>query len=273
MNSYDPTVTSLAGQPLAPTPAHRAQAAWLLRKYTSLTYLRRLSGVLASFVSGYAALARSARARADHHGENLAAFDAYGSLVAQGTDLLERGYTIGYASILQGCVFAEYIGGRRFDSGGTGNEPLFAWAALAMKMCLAVSRTLRGRWAFPGILMPPFVTLPLPADLPLQPPMAAGGRVRTGEGVPTPGIWRPVDISDGCPNYLWAGRQAPAAERASERLDYPARPGDGTLEPPRTTFTYVQVKTTWELLWEDRRYTVERAPETRRNNLRVLSLL
>jgi hypothetical protein len=272
VSKHDPTVTSLVGRPISLTAAHRAQAAWLLRKYTSLTYLRRMAGLLASFVAGYEDLARFARSRAGFHRENLASFNAQCSLLAEGTYLLERGYTIGYASILQGCIFAEYIAGRRFE-GAIENEEigylwngspqgLFAWAVMAMKMCLAVSRTLRARWAFPGILMPPFVMQPLPLEPASQSVAPAVPIIRTGEGVPTSGIWRPIDIPDGCPNYLWAGREAPAAERASERLDYPAPPEDGRVEATRTTFTYVQVATRWELLWQDGRYTGGRSPES-----------
>jgi hypothetical protein len=269
MSQYDPTVTPVADEPLVVTPDERAKAFWLLRRYTSLTYLKRMSVLIANFVGGYEDFARAEKTRVGFHRENLASFYAYRAAFKKGLDQIEQGYPAGYRSVLEGCGLGDYLTGPRFDSGLENEEigfqlhgppqGLYAWAAVALGMVAKVSMTLNAVWAFPLILRPTLVTTPFPAPLATEPP-ALNVTVRTDQQVPVTGVWRPMGLASGCANYFFVGREAPPVKRADERLDYPEFPGAGGLEPPRTEYTYVEEPAEWELLWEDHRYDRGRPP-------------
>jgi hypothetical protein len=270
MSNYGPKVTSLAGTPVPVTKEDRARAIWLLRRYSSLTYIRRMSALFANFVGGYEEFSRKDKERPDFHLENLATFYAERASLQQGLDKVERGYSIGYASILEGCDFLSYLGGRRFE-GGFENEEigwnrdgahtgLYAWADVAMGMAAQVRRTLNGSWAFPAILESGAKAPPTPHASALAVGAATGGSVYTGEAVPTTGIWQPKLTPSGCPNFFISGLIAPRGSYANERLDYPAFPGKNGLEPPYTMYDYGADATLWDLIWTDRRYEGGRAP-------------
>jgi hypothetical protein len=269
VSGYRPKTTSLAAQPLVVTEDDRMKAMWLLRRYTSLTYLRRMAALFANFVAGYEDFSRQAQTRGDFHRENLASFYSYRALLAEGLDGLEQGYTVGYASILQGCYFAEYLGGQRFEFGLENEEIGFVWngppvglyarADVAMKMGTRASTTLKATWALPAILLSD--TVPTVLTIPTVPEMASSSAaVGTGDDISVSGIWRPTSLPWTCPNYMWAGSQAPSAERALERLDFPAFPGAKGLEPAHTEYSYGREPVLWELAWEDRRYSGGQQP-------------
>ena len=83
-----------------------------------------------------------------------------------------------------------------------------------------------------------FAKLPLPdtASLPEVAEPASEVLVRTGNPVPTFGIYEP-QIKDGCMNYLLGGTTAPTIWES-----------DGTYETENT------LNVTWRLIWEDTRY-------------------
>jgi Immunity protein 72 len=270
MNKYDRKITAVADEPLLITLQDRAQSFWLVRRYTSLAYIRRMSAINANFVGGYEQFARGRNYYADYYRENLVVLYKYRALLAEGLRLLERGHAVGHATVLMGCGFSDYLTGRRFEGGRDFEEigyrvhgppqGLYAWAAIAVNMAARIKTTLEAKWAFPLVLLPEFVTAPFPATLAPE-PTAMTRIVRTGDDVPSNGIWCPVDVASGCANYFWAGRQAPLAERANNRLDYPAIPGPRGLKPPSTLYTYAQEPARWQLLWEDHRYDRTPVPE------------
>jgi hypothetical protein len=263
-----PVATSLVDQPVQASDAERARAFWLVKKYTSLTYIRRMSAIFANFVGGYEDFSRRSKDRVDFHRENLASFYSYRALLKEGIGRLEAGYTVGYASVLQGCSFAEYIGGRRFEFGLENEEigfvwngpptGLYAWADVATKMAARISKTISSAWAFPAILESASAVA-LPRDI-VSSLRASGERVYTNANLLTSGIWLPTTTHPGCPNYICTTDHAPTAARAAKRLDYPASPGEHGIDPPRRTFLYDEEATLWELVWVDRRYEGGKAP-------------
>jgi hypothetical protein len=271
MTDYGPKITKLTGNEIRVSANDRARAFWLIQKYSSLAYTRRMSVLFFNFVGGYEDFAKTKTAGVRFYRDNLTEFYADQALLTKGLDLLERGYKIGYASILQGSSFEDYLSGMRFE-GGRENEEigwrngapavgLYSWADAAMTMKLRVAPTLKAEFAFPRILTP-FFGGPTPTRLPPSPP-PHGPSIRTGDEVPTSGIWQPISVPSGCPNYLWAGRYAPPAQRATEMAEYPAFPGGrwNAPTPAHIDYNYGPEPTHWQLLWEDHRYEGGQVPD------------
>jgi Immunity protein 72 len=265
MTTYAPKRTTLTGNEIVLNTNDRARAFWLIQKYTSLAYTRRMSVLFFNFVGGYEDFVKNkSGSSVKFYRDNLTEFYKDQALLTKGLDLLERGYKVGYASIAQGCAFNDFLQGRRFEAGIENQEigfrykapavGLYAWADVAIHMSSKILTVLEAKLSFPQILNPFFVQ-PLPASLPLA-PTPREPFVRTNDRVPTSGIWQPISVPSGCPNYLWAGRVAPPALRPTMRLDYPYFPGSGG-EPPvpaHTAYACDPEPADWQLLWEDHRY-------------------
>ncbi len=272
MKDLGPTVTKISGREIQVTELDRARAFWLLQKYTSVSYLRRMFSLYANFVAGYEDFSRREKERVEFHRENLTHYYTYQAYLREGLDLLERGYKSGYSRIESGCFFEEYLTGRRFDGGfeheeigfraRTPHVDLYAWGDVASGLRTKVWYTLNAKWAFPRILDPIYITFPFPATLPPA-PAPQGAAVTTGKEIPKSGIWQPTTTPAGSPQYLWAGLYAPRGTRPTERLDYPERPaGHGyKLKPAHTNYEYAAEPTEWRLLWEDHRYEGGHIPD------------
>jgi hypothetical protein len=272
MKDLGPKVTQLSGREILVTDEDRAKAFWLIQKYTSVGYLRRMFSLYANFVAGYEDFARREAERVVFHRDSLTSFYDYQASLRDGIDLLERGYKTGYSPVFDGCFFSEALNGRRFEFGFENEEigfraraphvGLYAWAEVAIHMSVKVRRTLRAQWAFPRILDPAFVTFPFPAPLPPA-PAPQGAVVSTGKEIPKSGIWQPTTTPASSPQYLWAGLSAPRGTRPTERLDYPDDPGgygdDST--PAYTDYEYAAEPAEWRLLWEDHRYEGGHIPD------------
>lgn len=270
---YGPKETLLTGRELTVTEEMKAQAFWLLRKYTSLAYIGRMCQLYAEFLRGYQDFVERQDDRSGWYRENLADFHKYQASFEEGLDLLGKGRRGGRALIGRGLSFGDYILSRRFEH-GLENEPigyrippkphegLYAWVHVAVVMSGKVQFTLDAKWAYQRLLDPAFGPFEFPPGLePLPAPL--GPTVDAGAAVTATGIWLPIDLPDGCPNYLIAGGPPPPATRASERLDYPDFPGGGGTAPvpAHTMYEYTEQPTRWALLWEDRRYDGGKIPD------------
>jgi len=272
MKDLGPKVTTISGREIQVTDQDQARAFWLLQKYTSLGYLRRMFSLYANFVAGYEDFARRQKEHVEFYRENLTYYFKYQAHLKEGLDLLERGYKSGYSPIWSGCYFKEYLTGRRFEGGFEHEEigfrfpaphvGLYAWGDVALRMRTKVWYTLNTEWAFPLILEPTYVTFPFPATLPPA-PAPQGAAVSTGKEIPKSGIWQPMTTPSGSPQYLWAGLYAPRGTRPTERLDYPDDPGGFGYEPTPayTDYEYGTEPTEWQMLWEDHRYEDGHIPD------------
>ncbi len=217
--SYKPTVTALQGDEIQVTDEMTARAVWLLKKYTSLTFLRRMYALYANFVAGYEEHARRKTDNNQFYRENLASLFTYQGELEKGLQFIEKGHKSGYAHVAAGLWFSDFLSGRRFDN-GLGHEEigfrwnapavgLYAWADRAIRLGTKAELTLKVEWAYPRIFDETFEPLGLP---PLMPPAprATGPIVRLGEEVPTSGIWMPVEARSATPAYLVAGGPARA---------------------------------------------------------------
>jgi hypothetical protein len=268
-------IIKLHGDELPVTDEMRAQAFWLIQRYTSYTYIHRMYQVYSAFVTGYEGYARADPS--DHgkwHRDNLAVLYGRQVPLERGLDLLKMGKKIGYAYVREGLKFIDVFNSPRFgdyvpmylanDIGyrkyPTPSVGLYAWIERAMAIADGTGCVLEFNSALPRILQHgPFHFPPK-----LEPmPKPKGVRVRHKEEAPVSGIWLPVSFPNGCPGYLVAGKAAPAAARLAERLDYPAmEAGRWTpATPARSDYEYEPTPTDWELLWEDRRYQTGPIPD------------
>ena len=250
----------------------RAQVFWLLRKYTSLTYIKRMHELYAAFVVGYEEYVKT-QDPTPWLRENMVDLLRFQIDFEHGIDRLTQGYQSGYRTILAGAGFGDYLGSPRFGDDHTMHEPigyrippdesvrLYAWADVAGGMAGKVWLTLAAEWSFPRILSPGFEPFAFPSSLaPL--PTAKGPVAQPGGEIPVSGIWVPIDLASGCPNYLLVGDPAPKGQRANIRADrtgFPAGPKSPAV-PARTDYGYIAAPTRWQLAWEDRRYRDARIP-------------
>lgn len=272
MTDYAPKVTRLRGDEISVTDEMRANAFWLIQKYTSLTYVERMFYLYKSFVGAYERFALRQSSDSGSYRENLKTMFAYQGLLERGVHDVRQGYKSGYAGIAEGSRFGEYLLSPRFEDGRRWtrfgyreNGPsvgLFAWALPAIDMATRVQLTLEAQWAFPKILDPFFVRAPVPETLPPA-PRAMNRMVRMAHEVPVSGTWLAREFPNPCPNYLIAGRQAPEAQRVSKLVQWPDVPGVGDIPPTpaRSMYDYEAQPTSWQLQWEDRRYLDGKIPE------------
>jgi hypothetical protein len=269
MTDYSAKKSPISDADFLVTEELRAEAFWLLCRYSSLTYIGRMYQLYAEFLRGYENFARTTSDRNSWYRENLADLYKYQALFESGLDLLGRGHKTGYEKIKAGLFFGDYLLSRRFEY-GLENEPigyktppapherLYAWAHVAIMMSVGVERTLKAEWTYPRI-----AELPR-AKAPFQPlPRPTSTEIDTGAEVVASGIWQPIGLVNAAPNYLVAGRRCPPALRLATRIDFPAFPGDqwDTPTPARTTYEYAEQVTRWALLWEDHRYEGGKIPD------------
>src|ERR1700722_13145507 len=122
MIDYGAVVTKLQGTEIKVTESDRALAVWLIKKFSSLTYIRRMSSLYFNFVGGYEDFAKRKKTDAQFYRINLSNFFIFQSFLRKGLDLLEGGYTVGYPPIYRGSKWGGYLSGNRFE-GGEINEP------------------------------------------------------------------------------------------------------------------------------------------------------
>jgi hypothetical protein len=256
----------------------QAQVFWCLRRYSSLAYARRAEELLRKFIAGFDAWARKAPPdRTTFARQALSTlYDALAGLEEVPGLLLSNQKTGAYAAIERASFLSE-LEGPAFDNGlqwiefgyGERERPstgLFAWAERAIAMVTRMKITAQGAWAYTKILAegPPERFRPRRFPSPLLPlPRADGTVIDAGEEVPTTGVWVPLDIPNGCPNFLVEGREAPPATIESLRIDAPAWPGDEYSPPQeaRTLYEYAEAPTRWQLAWEDIRYRTGIEPD------------
>lgn len=263
-----PVVTPLSGNESAPDAMTFASACWLLRRYSSFSYIERAAALFQGIVVAFDAWPEGAqRCSPQTLREWAQALRRHQAAFERGLDLLRSGRApAAYAALLEAVSGLEPLDPRDerhfslrqlLDELG-GQAP---GGARAAAMALRIRHTLDGAWAYetmfadrPSLRMRP---RRLPASLPLVPqPGAKAPEVKTGRKVPQTGIWLPLAIRNGCPNFLVAGSAAPQLTRACERIDYAAVPGDAG-EPPTpawSDYEYSTEPSTWRLVWEDRRY-------------------
>lgn len=239
---------------------------WLIKKYSSYSYIERMYELYRAFVKGYEEYATQRCARKPESNswfrKSLQPMYSYQSELDNGLSLLKQGYTNGYVDIAKGCTFGNTLLNPRYEYGLL-HEPigyrtdlessvgLFSWAAKAIQMSGKVELTITAQWAYPKLLARFFGPYEFPNRLDALKKLT-GPQLRYQSEVPVSGIWLPLDIPNGCPNYLRAGTPAPQALRAWKRY-YENDPAE-TTDLMNADYAYKAEPTDWALLWEDERY-------------------
>src|SRR5262249_43074545 len=119
-------------------------------------------------------------------------------------DAVERA---GFLVELKGRGFNDGIAWIEFgyDLEKTPSTGLFAWADRALQICARMQRTAIGGWATTQLVAEPGPANRSPARL-IALPGPDGPVVDEGAEVPVTGVWLPIDVPGGCPNFLVAGR-------------------------------------------------------------------
>jgi hypothetical protein len=256
----------------------RAQIFWCLRRWSSLAYARRAAELLRKFIGGFDGWARQAPPDRTLLARRALStcYDALAAL-EEAPGLLLSNQKAGAYAALERAGFLDELEGPAFDNGlqwiefgyGERERPstgLFAWAERAIAMTARMKMTVQAQWATTRILSegPPERFRPRRFPTPLPPlPAVDGPVIEPGEEVPTTGVWVPIDIPNGCPNFLVEAREAPPATVETLKIDIPAWAGDeySPPEPARTLYDYGELPTRWQLAWEDIRYRTGIEPD------------
>jgi hypothetical protein len=267
--------TILTGTDYPVTDESYAAVLWLLKKYTSFTYIERAYRLLATFNREYNTFAGTPAASftAEGYRDAVIRLYDYQARFERGLLLLKSGDKSGYREISEGTEFVDYVFSRRFEYGDSFQEVgfrhpgpsvgIFAWIDRAATMAVQIRRTLQVEWTFERLLTPPVGPPPvLPDPLPPLTRSSTAEIIGKGDEVPRIGIWEPVDVPRGCPNYLRPGMRGVPVLVPSKRIDDPLQPGEPT--PPRRAvldYEFREASTRWQLLWEDRRYARGAVPD------------
>lgn len=262
-----PKVTPLTGDEQAPDPRTLAAMFWLVRRYSSYTYIHRCFTLLKLANAAFAAWARRTTdvTNAELRGTTRVLDGAVGDLEVGLGRIAAGDKTPGYDTILGALGFRESLLDPRSERSLTLAElqqyldpPVALALARACAMAMRIHNTLAATWTTQTIMAdsPILHTRPrrLPSPLPPVPPPYAAPAVPSNKGVKQTGIYLPTTVRDACPNLLIAGHRAPYLTRACERIDYAGIPGDPD-EPPWTDYEFRDDEPTeWRLHWPDERY-------------------
>lgn len=255
-----PDVVELDGNEMQAAAATFAGACGLLRLYTSQPYLAEAGALLGRFADVFEHWPEATQRLGTQTltewttalREQRAAFD-------RGLALLDAGYTAAAyaaiaAAVVDGLEPRDPRDDRHVSLRFIAEEIGPSLAGLAERlgnMAARIDTTLTARWAYQTLLADP-----LPENAEALSPVSDPLEVDSGSFVPKTGLWLPISIRYGCPNFLVAGRAAPLLTRAGTRYDYEAS-GDGDIEsfkPAWSAYDYVEEPTTWRLAWYDTRY-------------------
>ncbi|MDC0674169.1 Imm72 family immunity protein [Nannocystis radixulma] len=260
------------------TDAMRAEVFWCLRRYSSLAYANRAAELLRGFLGGFEAWARQAPpARTGFSRQVLKTMYAYLAAFEEAPgELLGNRASRGYDALERAAFLCE-IEGPAFDGGGPWFEfgyggrvrpstGLYAWAERAVDMATRIRFTVRAEWAYTRILSegPPEAFRPRRFPPGLEPlPAPHGPTIATGEVVPITGVWVPVHVANGCPNFLVANNRAPELTVEAQRVDTAAWPGspEEPARPATVEYVHATRPTSWRLAWEDIRYRAGVEPD------------
>ncbi len=257
----------------APNRQTLAKTFWLYKRNTSVTYIGRMIELVQNFMPGF----KDFVAKQTEPGAYLTALsEGHGALGQLETGLMElkKGNHSGYFKILNGIGFRDLFYYGRFGGDmdysplgkkGDFDQPnaptsigLWCWMENALQMTIPIESALSGKLWYPLLDNSKFKFPDIIGGYPLR----KGICIRNGDDIPISGIWEPLKIKGGCPNYFTRGRKAPPANIAVSKFEE-IRTDTDNPGSSRVTFTHynsAEFPCTWELVWEDTRYRDGKIP-------------
>jgi hypothetical protein len=239
---------------------------WLHTRHTSVAYISRMKDMLEAFTRGFEAYVAKVpepgsylnflqwcHSDMDDLNEGLARIrkaDPSGFKLIRGSNgfrqpFYTRVYDWGFQSL-----------GRHAD--GSPGEALWAWMEKIIPMSLNINGALNGKKCYPLFDVS---TFNFPAQIGGY-PLGENHFINNGWNVPVTGVWQPISLKGGCPNFLIRGEVAPSARIPILREETPA--SDDLIAnihyEAHVGFKIGEFPTKWQLMWEDDRWSNGREP-------------
>ncbi len=267
---------------------------WLLKKWTSVTYIRRIEVLIEKFQTGTEKqFSNTPRIGIPKWFREVR---RECQMFRAGLESVQKKLLRGDYSVLNGIAdqysqsisfditwfcpkydaneFA-IIGEKQWPHGPPSDIP-FRFAELAYEMSLPAKYMLEYRMEYPDSFFrtihlsdefrfPVYHAFPeyVPPHINEEPE-----EIGPDEEVSATGIWLPVGQPHGCPNYFVAGRERPPlAQIPVTRIETPAPPEPSPLGPPLVYHEYDAIPTRWRLIWRENRYRDGKVPLEEREYL------
>jgi hypothetical protein len=259
--------TVLKGHEYAPSYEVLRKTYWILCRNTSVTYISRATEMLETFTKGFTTwVGKKKDTRFSLAPQHLQWCLEDIALQKKGIARLKKGDVSGYKIIRDAFGFMEPFFMRPDEYGYSklgerGNDPgigLWAWMEKIFAMKSEICSSLRGLRKYPGFDVSKYH---LPIEIGGY-PLGEEKFIKDGKIVPVTGVWQPIDLKGGCPNFLIQGERSPKASIPVLRTDRAAWYDDlaNIHYSARSTFDYQEFPTRWQLMWEDDRWRNGREP-------------
>ncbi|MDQ2999749.1 MAG: Imm72 family immunity protein [Fibrobacterota bacterium] len=246
------------------------KTAWLLYRHTSVTYIARMTEMLAGFAKGFNAyLAKDDDP--DILGDYLSGCYACLDELNRGMAKLRKADPTGFRLIRLGLSFRDTFDRAMWEynfeplgfyGSAKPSRGLWLWMEGAMAMSLKIGGGLCGRLSYPLFDVSKYA---FPAQIGGY-PLSKEIFIKSGDDIPFTGIWQPISLKGGCPNFLLRGEKAPKAKIPILRIDTAAwveNLGEGLGVKQRAAhsdFDMAEFPTVWQLIEEDERWKNGREP-------------
>ncbi len=237
---------------------------WLHCRHTSVTYISRMTEMFEAFTGGF-----SAYLAKDPDPGTYAYFleVCYSCLsdLKDGLVRLRQADHSGFKLIRDAMEFRGpfysraddngfYALGRHFDE--SPGEALWAWMEKIIPMSGNIIGGLGGKKNYPLFDVSKF-------KVPTQIggfPLGEDNFIKDGWDVPVTGVWQPINLKGGCPNFLIRGDKAPKANLPILRSETPAWDDSTSHHVASIDFELGEFPAKWQLMWADDRWKDGREP-------------
>lgn len=243
---------------------------WLFCRHTSVTYITRMTELLAGFTQGLELLLAKKKNPGSFKGFLSVCYGCLDDL-NEGVTRLRKADHTGFKLIRKGLSFRQTFSRAMweydfkslgFEGYGKPIRGSWLWMERAMHMSLEIDGSLCGQLTYPLLDVSKYK---YPHQLGGY-PLSKDVFIKNGEDIPTTGVWQPISLKGGCPNFLVRGEKAPKAEIPILRID--TAPWDenmGTGLPKKhheadADFDMCEFPSVWQLIWEDDRWKSGREP-------------
>jgi Immunity protein 72 len=239
---------------------------WLDCRHTSVTYISRMTEMFEAFTNGYATYL-SKYPDPGTYAYFLEVCYSCLSDLTEGLMRLRKADHSGFKLIRGAMEFrgpfysrADEYGfddlGRHDD--GTPGEALWSWMEKILPMSGNILGGLGGKKNYPLFDVSVFT---FPTQIGGY-PLGEDKFIKDGWDVPVTGVWQPISLKGGCPNFLIRGEKAPKANIPILREETPAR-HDSIADvdyAARVNFELGEFPAKWQLIWADDRWKNGREP-------------